>query len=139
MQAADEDAIITQLALAWVNMAQVSLAWHFLELAYFLRGFFFFQGKDKLQEAFYIFQELIDKYGTTPLLLNSQASCLILQQKYEQAEQLMHEAMEKDSNNPETLINLIVLTQHLGKPVEVSLAFSQLCTRHAVATLSIVR
>ena len=47
------------------------------------------QGKDKIKDAFYIYQEMIDKYGATPSLLVSQASCLIQQQKYEEAEKLL--------------------------------------------------
>lgn len=98
MQEKDDDAILTQLAVAWTN---ISL------------------GKDKLQDAFYVYQEMIDKYGGTPLLLNAQACILIMQEKYEQADKLLQEAMEKDSNDAETLVNSIVVARHLGKPMEV--------------------
>ena len=111
MQELDEDATITQLAQAWTNMIV---------------------GKDKLQEAFYIFQEMIDKYGQTVPLLVAQASAHILQGRHDAAEECLQvnlskiitkraffqDALQRDANDAEALVNMIVVTQALQRPDE---------------------
>lgn len=62
---------------------------------------------------------MIDKFGSTSALLNGQATSFLLQGKFEEAEAALQEAMEKDSSNADTLINMIVLAQQTGKPPEV--------------------
>ncbi len=73
-----------------------------------------------MQDAYYTFQELADKNATTALLLNGQATCFIGQGKYEEAESALQDALEKDSNNTDTLVNLVVLSQLSSKAPEVS-------------------
>jgi len=62
---------------------------------------------------------LADKNTSTALLLNGQANCFIGQGKLEEAESALQEALEKDSNNTDALVNLTVLSQLSGKAPEV--------------------
>jgi len=98
MQKVDEDATITQLTAAWVYLAQ---------------------GGEKISEAQAIFQELMEKYGPTVALLNGLALGLMQQKRYTEAEKYLLQALEKNSNDADTLVNLVACSQQNGKAPEV--------------------
>ena len=52
--------------------------------------------------------------------MNGQSASYIGQEKFDEAEAALQEAVEKDPNNVDTLINLIVLAQQTGKSTEVN-------------------
>ena len=82
MQGVDDDATLTQLCTAWVNVGLGGL---------------------KVQEAFYVFQELGDKFEWTARLYNGSAACNMVMGRFEEAEKDLMEALSKDSKDPETL------------------------------------
>eukprot|EP00245_Coleochaete_scutata_P008577 TRINITY_DN265_c0_g2_i1.p1 TRINITY_DN265_c0_g2~~TRINITY_DN265_c0_g2_i1.p1 ORF type:complete len:288 (+),score=71.12 TRINITY_DN265_c0_g2_i1:143-1006(+) len=95
MQTLDEDHTLTQLSNAWVNLAL---------------------GGAKIQEASYIYQELCEKFTWTPLLMNGSAICNMHMGRFDEAESLLLEALNKDAKDADTLANLIVADIHVGKP-----------------------
>ncbi|XP_058054338.1 coatomer subunit epsilon [Anopheles bellator] len=90
MQEKDDDATLTQLSQAWLNI-QI--------------------GGEKLQDAYYIFQDMCDKFSPTLLLMNGQAVCAIGQQKYEDAERVLRECVTRTPDDYDTLVNLLNLSQ----------------------------
>lgn len=94
-----EDALLLQLMEAWVGLRV---------------------GGEKYQEAFYIFEEF-GQTNTEPSIkvLNGQAAANIALGRYPEAESVLMEALNKNSDDPETLINMIVCANLTGKPTDV--------------------
>eukprot|EP00729_Bicosta_minor_P005097 gene5097-12901_t len=110
MKEMDDDSTLCKLAESWVGLAK---------------------GGELLKEAFYNFEELAQKYGETPTLLNGQAAAHIQQGQYEDAEGVLLTAQEKDPDDAETLINLNSVASFLGKPAEVGQRYlAQLKDQH---------
>ncbi|KAI8074560.1 coatomer epsilon subunit-domain-containing protein [Gongronella butleri] len=94
-----EDALLLQIMEAWVGLRV---------------------GGEKYQEAFYIFEELGQSPSTqTTQVLNGQAVANLAMGRYPEAESLLLEALNKNSSDPETLVNMIVVSQLLTKPNDV--------------------
>lgn len=100
MKSIDEDGTLSMLALGWCHLSTLPAS--------------------KAQEAGYIFEELGDKYGSSALLLNAQAVAKMHQQLFDEAETLLTAALQKSPNDPDTLANLIVTGQHMGREMEVT-------------------
>lgn len=98
MKALDEDSTLSMLATAWVD---VSL------------------GGAKVQEAQYVYEELIDKYGGSSSLLNGLAATKMHLGNFEEAESNLQEALMKAPGDPDSLANLVVVSHHLQRSSDV--------------------
>ncbi|RRT74697.1 hypothetical protein BHM03_00057353 [Ensete ventricosum] len=76
MQQIDEDHTLTQLANAWLDLAM---------------------GGSKVQEAYLIFQDFSEKYQMTGTILNGKAVCCMHMNRFDEAESLLLEALNKVS------------------------------------------
>lgn len=63
----------------------------------------YIQGGAKAQEAAYIYDELIDKYGSSPSLLNGLAVARMHLQQWDEAEGTLKEAITKVATTPHTI------------------------------------
>ncbi|KAL1933880.1 hypothetical protein VTP01DRAFT_7970 [Rhizomucor pusillus] len=94
-----EDALLLQLMEAWVDLRI---------------------GGDKYQEAFYIYEEFGQSNAdASTKVLNGQAAANIALGRYPEAESLLMEAMNKNSDDPDTLVNMIVCANLTSKPADV--------------------
>lgn len=95
MQELDDDSTLTQLAEGSIHLAA--------------------GGNDGIQTAVHIYQDLIDKYQTSVMLLNNLACALALQERLDEAESRLQDALAKDNNDADTLLNLSVIAARQGK------------------------
>lgn len=100
MQEFDEDATLTQLASAWCSLREVfHLQLQYISINFFEKWqVFLLIGGEKLQDAYYTFQELADKTKSTSLLLNGMAAAYLGQAKQDEAEGVISEAQSIDDN-----------------------------------------
>jgi len=103
MQDIDDDDALTQLATAWLYIAQ---------------------GGEKVTEASFVLQELLDKFGPSIRVLNLLAVSQLQLRNYSQASQHLKQARDQATKlgisvSAETLVNTIVCSQHLKKSNDV--------------------
>ncbi len=97
MSEIDDDSPLTQLAHAWIGSRK---------------------GGKCLQDAYYTIQELGDRFAWTAKLHNSLACMQMLMGRWEDAEAELLQALEKNPKDSDTLGNLSVVSQYLGKTKE---------------------
>ena len=112
MAALDDDSTLSQLAAAWAHLAH---------------------GGARCQEAAYVFQELIDKFGASALLQNGLACAYLHMGRFEEADKLLVDASTKGGGggNADTLVNQVCCAQHLQKPAEVTARYVKQLQRAA--------
>ncbi|KAF9427498.1 hypothetical protein BGZ94_004799 [Podila epigama] len=94
-----EDAMLAQLMEAWVGLRV--------------------GGGERYQNAYYIYEEIATS-STSPTVKSmvGEAVCNIQMGQYPEAEGILQEALAKEPNNTDAIVNQIVLSTLLSKPVE---------------------
>merc|ERR1712070_947423 len=104
----DEDHVLCQLTQAYVYLAT---------------------GAEQIDQAYYIFTELGDKYGNPAVTLVGTALCHMHGNKWVEAEPLLMDALVKTPNHPDALVNLIVCHQNLQRNADAQRYTQQLKTQ----------
>lgn len=98
MRRIDEDATLSQLATAWVNLSK---------------------GGTDAQEALYVYRDLLERHGSTDTILNGMALSHLAMGNPVDAERVLQEALSKNPNFACTLVNVIACSKHINKPPEL--------------------
>lgn len=103
MQDVDDDDALTQLATAWAYIAQ---------------------GGEKVTEASFVLQELLDKYGKSVPVNAALGACQLHMKNHAKALEYLKAARDQAVADQlpvsaETLVNTIVCLQHLRKPADI--------------------
>jgi len=105
MKQADEEAVLTQLCGVYLHAAC---------------------GRSEVNEAVHVLGSLTEQYGPSLMLLNCMAVVMLVGERYEEAHSVLVQAVsELDEKSGEgkgdvdTLINLLVCYQHMGKGMDV--------------------
>ena len=101
MKQADEEAVLTQLCSVYIHLAI---------------------GRSEVNDAIHTLGSLSEQYGNSPFLLNLNAAAFIVAGRYDAAEKCLTEAVteeEATGSSSDTLINLVVCYQHLGRGMDV--------------------
>ena len=127
MKQIDEDSSLTLLSEAWIILASSAGADSNSN-----------NNNNKLSYASNIFEDLKDKFGSSPLLLNGIATAKMHLNEHEEAESILLQALTTNSTDANTLANLIVISHKLRKPSEtINRYLSQLKTVNALHPLLI--
>lgn len=114
MKQADEEAVLTQLCSVYLNLAV---------------------GRSEVQDAIHTLGSLTEQYGNSPMLLNLNASAFLVAGRYDDAERCLLEALSEEEgtgSSSDTLINLVVCYQQLGKGMAaIGPVLEQLKSGHA--------
>lgn len=76
------------------------------------------EGGDKCQEALNTFQDLGEKYNMSLLLTNGIALCHMHLGQFEDAERLLQDGLSKSATDVDTLANMVVCMNHMGKSTD---------------------
>ena len=67
-----------------------------------------------------MYKDLLDRHRASLVALNGLATAYIAMKRLDDAERLLQEALAKAPADPDTLINLIALTEAQGRPGEAA-------------------
>lgn len=95
-----------------------------------------FQGGEKYQQSFYVFEELAQAPSTSSVqTLVAQAVAELHLGRTEEAQSALDQALKKDPGNTEAIANSLVLQVLIGKdPEELTASLKKVAPGHALLT-----